>query len=52
MHDRWVMHRDIKLANTLLTADDYSGDALICDFGVSLYCPDGFASGHVGSPGY
>lgn len=31
LHDRWVMHRDLKLSNLLYTND---GQLKLCDFGL------------------
>lgn len=34
LHDRWVMHRDLKLSNLLFT---HSGQLKLCDYGLARY---------------
>ncbi|KAI7842421.1 hypothetical protein COHA_004060 [Chlorella ohadii] len=34
LHDRWVMHRDLKLSNLLFT---HSGELKLCDYGLARY---------------
>lgn len=34
LHGRWVVHRDIKLSNLLLTN---TGELKLCDFGLARY---------------
>ena len=49
-HSQQILHRDIKLDNILLGA---SGEAKICDFGVSLVMEEGrLAKDQLGTPAY
>lgn len=34
LHDRWVMHRDLKLSNLLFT---HAGQLKLCDYGLARY---------------
>jgi cyclin-dependent kinase 10 len=34
LHDRWVMHRDLKLSNLLFT---HQGQLKLCDYGLARY---------------
>ena len=34
LHTRWVMHRDLKMSNLLLTG---TGQLKLCDFGLARY---------------
>lgn len=50
LHSKWILHRDIKLSNILITAD---GTIKLADFGLSRYYKcNGFDTGNVGTQTY
>ena len=49
LHDKDVLHRDVKPENILI---DYNGNCKLCDFNVTKTLKDGFAKTQVGTPLY